>query len=93
MRVKLACPDFKQAKNKKYNKSIDKLIQLRNDIVHLKPVEKTNSGYKGIYRDLLDFDFQKTILAVKIFMNFYENNLIEECQCGKNLFYDTIENK
>ena len=88
---KLKNIDFRQAKNKKYNLPIEKLIQLRNNIIHLKPVEKTNSGYKGIYRDLLDFDFQKTILGVKTFINFYENNLIEECQCGNDFFYDTIE--
>lgn len=82
--------DFRQAKNKKHNKCIDKLIQLRNDIVHLKPVGETNTGYKGIYRDLLNFDYLKTITAVKTYVNFYEENLIEECPCGKDFYYDTF---
>lgn len=83
--------DFKQAKFKKHNKCIDKLIKLRNDIVHLKPIEKTNTGYKGIYRELLDFEYQKATIAVKTFVNFYENNLLEECQCGIDFFFDAIQ--
>ena len=88
--------DFKQAKYKKHNKSIDHLIKLRNDIIHLKPVQKTNTGYKGIYRDLLDFDYQKAIVAVKTYVNFYEENLLEECSCGIDFFFDAVrkpENK
>ncbi|TPD73751.1 hypothetical protein [Flavobacterium microcysteis] len=85
--------DFKQGKYKKYNKCIDSLIQLRNDIIHLKPAEKTNTGYKGIYRNLLDFDFQKAIASVKMFINFYEPDLIEECTCGQNFAFDTVLNQ
>ena len=74
--------DFQVRKNRKYNICIDTLIKLRNDIIHLKPTGKTNTGYKGVYRDLLNFDFEKTILSVRTFINFYEPNLIEECECG-----------
>lgn len=82
--------DFRQGKFKKYNKCIDCLIQLRNDIIHLKPAKQTNTGYKGIYRNLLDFEFQKTITSVKMFINFYEPDLIEECLCGQDFFFDTV---
>jgi hypothetical protein len=85
--------DFRQGKYKKYNKCIDSLIQLRNDIIHLKPAEKTNTGYKGIYRNLLDFEFQKAITSVKMFINFYEPDLIEECSCGQNFAFDTVLNQ
>ena len=28
-------------------------------MIHLKPDSKTNTGYKGVYRELLDFDYIK----------------------------------
>ncbi|WP_417352600.1 hypothetical protein [Flavobacterium alkalisoli] len=85
--------DFKNQgrKVKKYNLSIDTLIKLRNDIVHLKPIQETNTGYKKYYRELLDFDFEKAIYSVKLFINFYEPNLLEECPCGINFVYDTLK--
>lgn len=79
--------DFQQRKHRKYNISIDKLIQLRNDIIHLKPTQQTNTAYKRVYRDLLNFDFPKAILSVKTFINFYEPNLIEECTCGNDYYF------
>ena len=81
--------DFRKKQNRKYNISIDKLIQLRNDIVHLTPSGQTNTGYKGVYRDLLNFDFSKAILSVRKFVNFYEPDLIEECSCGKDFYFDS----
>lgn len=85
---------FQQNKNRKYNNAIDKLIEIRNDIIHLKPESGTNTSYKNIYRELLIFDYTKTILSVKTFINFYEPNLLEECECGKDLyFYSGEENQ
>lgn len=84
---KLKNIDFQQRKHRKYNLSIDKLIKLRNDIIHLKPSGETNTGYKGVYRDLLNFDYTKAKLAVKTFINFYEPNLIEECSCGNDYYF------
>ena len=79
-------------KHNKDNQLIRKLIELRNEIIHLKPVEKdTNTQYKIIYRKLLKFDYTKTIISVRKLVNFYEPNLIEECECGKELYYDIFE--
>lgn len=80
--------DFQKKSNRKHNISIDKLIKLRNNLVHLKPNTETNSGYKGVYRELLDFEYLKTIIAVKTFVNFYEPDLIEECLCGIEYYFD-----
>ena len=85
---KIKLIDFKQAKNKKHNKAIDKLIQLRNDIVHLKPAEKTKTGYKETYREILNFDFSRAFSAVQSYINFYQENLISECPCGNDYFFD-----
>lgn len=80
--------DFQKKSNRKHNIAIDKLIKLRNNIIHLKPKTETNTGYKGVYRELLDFDYFKTVTAVKTFVNFYEPNLIEECLCGIDYYFD-----
>lgn len=80
--------DFQKKSNRKHNIAIDKLIKLRNNLIHLKPKTETNTGYKGVYRDLLDFDYIKTITAVKTFVNFYEQDLIEECLCGHEFYFD-----
>lgn len=70
---------------------VKELIELRNDIIHLKPIqEDTNTKYKKLFRRVIDFDFENGILAIKKFINFYEPNLIEECPCGKEYYYDII---
>lgn len=77
--------------NKEEYLIIKELIDLRNDIIHLKPIkEHTNTKYKRLFRRVIDFDFNKGNLAVKNFINFYEPDLIEECKCGKDYYYDLI---
>jgi hypothetical protein len=77
---------------KKDNIMIRNLIELRNEIVHLRPIEKdTNTQYKITYRKLLKFNFTKAIKSVRNLINFYEPNLIEECECGRVLYYDICE--
>lgn len=80
--------DFQKKSNRKHNIAIDKLIKLRNNLIHLKPKTESKTGYKGVYRELLDFDYIKTVTAVKTFVNFYEPNLIEECLCGTEFYFD-----
>lgn len=83
-----------KSKFKKDNYQIRKLIELRNEIIHLKPIDKSiNTQYKITYRRLLKFDYSKTISSVRKFVNFYEPNLIQECECEKEFYYDikTIE--
>jgi hypothetical protein len=87
-------PKLKNEKfqNKGDNIRIKNLIELRNEIIHLKPIQDiTNTEYKDTYRKLLKFDFTKAIISVKNFVNFYEPNLIEECSCEKELYYDINE--
>lgn len=88
---KIKNSNFRIKKHRKYNIAIDFLIQFRNRLIHLKPIGESITGYKGIYRDLLDLDYDKTITAVKTFVNFYEPNLIEECPCGNNLYFDSLK--
>ncbi|MFD0992004.1 hypothetical protein [Tenacibaculum geojense] len=74
---------------KRDNFRVRKVIELRNEIIHLKPIkDSTNTQYKATYRKMIKFDFTRAIIAVKKFVNFYEPELIEECICGKEYYYD-----
>lgn len=78
-----------KTKSRKDNLKVRKLIELRNKIIHLTPSKDlTNTKYKDIYREILKFEFTDTINAVKNFINFYNPDLIEECPCGKEFYYD-----
>lgn len=71
---------------------IKNLIRIRNQMIHLKPdVENTNTKYKIPYRKIIEFNFGKTIESAKKFINYYQPNLIEECDCGSELYFDIIK--
>ncbi|MPS71627.1 MAG: hypothetical protein E2590_00570 [Chryseobacterium sp.] len=95
-KINIALPQI-LSKNFKINfeneySQIEDLIKLRNDLIHLKPeTEITNTKYKIPYRKVIEFNFDKTIIAVKKFINYYEPNLIEECNCGVNFYFDIIK--
>ena len=89
-------PEIKNNYFKKVNRKdtniIRRIIDLRNDIIHLKPAsEATNTKYKDVYKRLIGFEFTKAIIATRNYINFYEQNLIEECPCGKEFFYEFHE--
>ncbi|MGY8914447.1 MAG: hypothetical protein ACKVJF_05100 [Flavobacteriales bacterium] len=91
-----ALPEIKgkrfKTKFKKYNYLVRKIIELRNEIIHLTPIEETtNTKYKITYRKLLSFDYTEAIISVEKLINFYEPDLIEKCDCGKELYYDIEE--
>lgn len=92
-KINTAIPEIKQDKFKRVNRNDDniirRIISLRNDIIHLKPSpEKTNTKYKDLYKRLIKFNYTEAVFAVKNFVNFYEADLIEECSCGKEYYYD-----
>ena len=76
--------NFAQEYSHKYGLII-KLKSFRDEIVHTKSYEGISSPnyYEQLYVTSLDFDFDKTLDAVKDFINYYQPNLIEECLCGK----------
>jgi hypothetical protein len=86
-------PELKKKHFKKHNRKgnfvLVKIIELRNDIVHLKPIkDKTNTKYKKVYRKLLQFNFADAIKVVRDYINFFEPNLIEDCNCGNEFYFD-----
>jgi hypothetical protein len=78
------------SKNGKQNNYIRQLINLRNEIIHLRPAIEVGSGYRIVYRKLINFKYTETIFAVRAFVNFYESGLIEDCSCGKEHFYNIV---
>ncbi|CAM3513848.1 hypothetical protein [Zobellia roscoffensis] len=95
-KIDKALPEIKgirfKSKFKQDNYRIRKLIELRNEIIHLEPIRQvTNTKYKITYRRLISFDYTQTILSVEKFVNFYEPNLIEKCECKNELYYDISE--
>lgn len=78
---------FELERYKKHRKRIREIIELRNDIIHLTPAFDTNTAYKDVYRRLLKNDFENSLIAVRTYINFYEENLIEDCECNKEFFY------
>lgn len=61
-----------------------KLKRYRDEIIHTK-ANKINSQnfYAELFTQSLDFDYHSVIHSTKDFINFYEENLIEDCGCGK----------
>lgn len=90
-KINIVLPEIKGLKFKtkygKQNNFIRQLVDLRNEIIHLKPAGEINSAYKEVYRRMINFKYTETIQAVRIFVDFYEKGLIEECQCQKELYY------
>jgi len=71
---------------------IKELIQLRNDIIHLKPiVGQTNTRYKKLFRRVIDFEYQLSAEAIAEYLNYYEPELVENCPCGKDFYFDIIK--
>ena len=63
---------------------ITNLKEMRDSIVHLKPMKDTNTPYAHIYKKGLGFKFEETIDAVMDFMNYYKPGYITYCSCSKD---------
>lgn len=89
-KIKIVLPDalgknFVQEFSHKYD-LIKKLKEFRDEVVHTKSYQGKGSPnfYKDLFVTSLDFEHDNTLLAVRDFINFYEPNLIEECECGSD---------
>jgi len=75
---------FQQEFSQKWD-SIKKLKDFRNEIIHTQSYDQeTPNIYLSLYTTALNFDYETTLIHVKDFLNYYENNLIEECDCGQD---------
>jgi len=74
--------NFAEQKNQDYNELI-KLKILRDNITHAKAnIDYDVNYYEKLYTEALDFDYVKSLDSAKVFINFFENKLIEPCDCG-----------
>lgn len=87
-KIKTVLPDvfpnknFLKAKSHLYE-SIKSLKKLRDDITHAKAnMDFDVNYYENLFTDALDFDYLKAIESARDFINFYEEDLIEPCNCG-----------
>lgn len=91
-KINTTLPELKgeklKSQHRKQNNLIRLLIEIRNEIIHLKPAGDPNSAYKEVYRRLINFKYFETLLAVRAFVDFYEKDLIEECHCQRQHFYN-----
>lgn len=60
------------------------LKDFRNEVVHTKKQVKDETYYQKLFIKALDFDYTSCLMAVKNFINYYQNDLVEECNCGGN---------
>lgn len=80
--------DYAKEFNEKYE-SILKIKNFRNELIHLSPKnEITNTKYKEFYRKVIDFGYSDSIYAIRDYINYYEEGLIEECDCGNEIYFD-----
>lgn len=82
--------NFKNENLDDYN-NLKYLIHLRNSMIHLKPeINDTNTKYKVPYRRIIECEFDKLIQSVGNYLNFYEENIIELCDCENNFALDIV---
>lgn len=82
---KITQKDFSKKHRPTYEHIIN-LKKFRDNIVHTKTQNNDNSGktYEYLFKQALNFKYEETLLAVRDFINYYEPNYIEECDCGKD---------
>lgn len=66
--------------------SIFDLKNVRDDMTHLKSFRKSKAplSYESVFNKAFKMDYLKALNAVKSYINFYSENLIEPCPCDKD---------
>jgi hypothetical protein len=64
---------------------IKKLKEFRDEVAHTKSYDggPTANSYENLYVMSLEFEYEKTLLFMRDYINYYEPGLIEECNCGR----------
>ena len=58
------------------------LKEFRDDIIHTKQEDNNMLRYEGLIKKSLNFKYDKALISVASFMNFYKKDYIVECNCG-----------
>lgn len=70
--------------NSLFLQPIHKLIELRNDIIHLKLKENLVLERSEIVRRLLNYDYEKILIDVRYFINYFIPDYLRDCDCEQN---------
>lgn len=60
------------------------LKEFRDSIVHTKANASGQTQFDYLYKKALSFKYEETMAATRDFMNYYEPNYIEDCDCGSD---------
>lgn len=67
--------------NSLFLQHIHQLINLRNDITHLKLEENLIVERSAITRKLLSYDYDRSLANVRKFINYFVPNYLQDCDC------------
>ena len=87
-KIKIVIPEItKKSFHKDFGAKYENIIKLkdfRDSIMHTKSDNgKPAKFYEDLYTCALDFNYADTMNHVRDFLNYYEPNLIEDCNCGR----------
>lgn len=72
---------------KEFPKDYEYILELKNlrdNVIHTKNMQQGfPASYRELYKSYLDFDFMKSYEIIKKYFNYYTENWIEKCDCGK----------
>lgn len=62
-----------------------KLKLFRDEVAHTKSYDggPTSDSFENLYVMSLEFEYEKTLLYMRDFINYHKPSLIEECDCGR----------
>jgi hypothetical protein len=88
-KIKKVIPEIKQKMfHVEFSQKFESIIKLKNfrdEIMHTKAYDKSTPNiYQNLFTTSLDFNYEEVVKNVRDFINYYEPNLIEECECGKD---------
>lgn len=70
--------------NPKKHEFLLEIKHLRDNVVHTKNMQsRFPASYRELYKSYLNFDFKKSYEVTKDYFNFYKENWIENCNCGR----------
>lgn len=82
---------LKEASSKDFSHSyplkfqhLTNLKEFRDSIVHTKAGQSGLTPFDYLYKKALSFKYEDTLHAVRDFMNYYEADYVEECNCGND---------
>lgn len=74
----------KLEKNSLFVQSVFRLVDFRNELTHLKIKESLIKERIDILRKCLNFDYDKSLMDVRKFINHFSPDYLKDCDCTEN---------